>query len=576
MKVLIATGGMITGRERSFLLAARKWWEQWRGAEEAWLDLKVKLVMAEPLLAARLEALRPRAATLRAALRSPEAVEPPSLTEVVLATLLHRAGLAYERMELDEIFSAPDEVDRKLAETDCVFLSSTYLHDLSEVEPLLRRLKRPHNRIVLGGALAGILHDRWGGTPELDVLAVGYGEMLVEPLAAWIRSSFTVLELPAPRAAGSRTPSRCRPPPDGGRLMRKGSTVFLYSGVPRDLSLDFLPTPDWGLASPSRMIYYESVRGCPYRCNFCNYPYLFDDTKFRTKSAAKIADDWARYVDELGVETITCLDSLFTMPRPRLRELCRLLIERNVKVKWICYARADDLADEETVALMKAAGAHQVQIGIESGDDRLLVNMDKACTVEANARALNNCRKHGLTTVVSLIVGFPGETVQSLDRTYRFLAESPPDFYFLATFSTRVASVPLLQPENRQRFGLRVMDNLRSMAPYWEHGTMSCAEVGNHVRALDRRLMRDRVALNAALFYSSMLAFQPEQRDGLLDLQRCAVTGHPVLEKGFDLANRWVDRRLRRAVKAHFATAAPPSPSSAGTAPGPLRSAGSR
>jgi len=541
-KVLIATGGMITGKERSFLLAARKWWAQWREADEAWLDFKVKLVMAEPLLAARLEGLS-----------GPKGIEPPSLTEVVLATLLHRAGLPYERMELDEIFSDPDEVDRKLAETDCVFLSSTYLHDLSEVEPLVRRLKRPHNRIVLGGALAGILHGRWEGTPELDVLAVGYGEMLVEPLAAWIRSGFTALE-----------------PPEGGRLVQKGSTAFLYSGVPRGLSLDLLPTPDWSLAAPSPMIYYESVRGCPYRCNFCNYPYLFDDTKFRTKSAARIADDWQRYAGELGVETITCLDSLFTMPKARLRELCRLLIERHVKVKWICYARADDLADEETVVLMKAAGAHQVQIGIESGDDRLLANMDKACTVESNAQALKNCRKHGLTSIVSLIVGFPGETPETLDRTYRFLAESPPDFYFLATFSTRVAGVPLLQPENRQRFGLRVMDNLRSMAPYWEHDTMSCAEVGNHVRALDRRLMQNRVALNAALFYASMPAFRPEQREGLLDLQRRAVTGHPLLAKGFDLANRWVDRRLRKAVRAHFPAAAPPSPSlssSAGTAP---------
>jgi hypothetical protein len=167
-------------------------------------------------------------------------------------------------------------------------------------------------------------------------------------------------------------------------------------------------------------------------------------------------------------------------------------------------------------------------------------------------------------------VGFPGETLETLDRTYRFLAESPPDFYFLATFSTRVAGVPLLQPENRQRFGLRVMDNLRSMAPYWEHDTMSCAEVGNHVRGLDRRLMQDRVALNAALFYSSMPAFRPEQREGLLDLQQRAVTGHPLLAKGFDLANHWVDRRLRRAVRAHFLAAAPPSPSlssSAGTAP---------
>jgi hypothetical protein len=48
-RVLIATGGLITGKERSVLLAARKTWEQWRAADDAWLDLKVKLVMAEPV-----------------------------------------------------------------------------------------------------------------------------------------------------------------------------------------------------------------------------------------------------------------------------------------------------------------------------------------------------------------------------------------------------------------------------------------------------------------------------------------------------------------------------------------------
>jgi radical SAM superfamily enzyme YgiQ (UPF0313 family) len=303
-----------------------------------------------------------------------------------------------------------------------------------------------------------------------------------------------------------------------------------------------------------RMAYYESVRGCPYRCNFCNYPYLFDDTKFRVKSARRIADDWERLAG-LGVEHVTCLDSLFTMPRPRLRELCRLLLDRGIRIRWICYARADDLADEETVVLMKEAGAQQVQIGIESGDPVLLDNMDKACTVEANAQALANCRRHGLTTIVSLIVGFPGETAESLERTYRFLAATPPDFYFLATFSTRVAGVPLLRPENRERFGLRVRDGLRTMSPYWEHATMSCADVSRHVRALDRRLMRDRIALNAAVFYPALLAFAPEHREALLDFQQHAATRHPVLTTVFDGIHGWIGRRLSRAVSSSMSPA---------------------
>jgi radical SAM superfamily enzyme YgiQ (UPF0313 family) len=369
--------------------------------------------------------------------------------------------------------------------------------------------------------------------------------MLVGAVADWLRSGCREL----------------RPPPRG-RVERGQNSWFVYSGVPEGRSLDGLVTPDWGLAQRChgrrfRMIYYESVRGCPYRCNFCNYPFLFDDTVFRYKSARKMADDWAHYVETLGVEYITCLDSLFTIPKERLTEFCHLLIDRRILVKWVCYARADDLADERTVALMKAAGAHQVQVGIESGDPELLANMNKGCGVEANHRALANCRRHGLTSVVSLIVGFPGETEASLERTYRFLERTPPDFYFLATFSTRVAGVPLLQDENRRRFALEVMPNLYSMAPYWRHRTMSCAEVGNHVRRLDRRLMSNGVALNAALFYRGMLHYDAGQRDALLAFQKRVAEKHGLLGSAFGLVHRWIDRRLRRDVARHFKAGVP-------------------
>jgi hypothetical protein len=549
-KVLLVTGGLITSQESSLWQAARKCWVQFSRARHAWLDLKVKFALAEPLVARAMERLRLplRPVTLRRAVQryfaGPAEIQTPSLTEVVLATLLARVNLPYERMSLETVFTQPRLAERLLSETNCVFLSTTYLHDLSELEVVVERLRRPHNRIVAGGALVGVLSGKWDGLPGIDLVAVGYGEMLVETLADWIRSGFQELRAP-PR----------------GRLERRGHSWFVYSGVPAGRSLDELVTPDWARAQEDcgqrlRMIYYESVRGCPYRCNFCNYPYLFDDTVFRYKSAARMADDWARYVDALGVEYITCLDSLFTIPRERLTEFCRLLIERRVCVKWVCYARADDLADERTVALMKEAGAHQVQIGIESGDEQLLENMNKACSVEANRRALRNCRRYGLTSVISLIVGFPGETEASLERTYQFLEEAPPDFYFLATFSMRVAGVPLLHPDNRQHFGLEVMPNLYSMAPYWRHRTMSCAEVGNHVRRLDHRIMSNRVALNATLFYAGMLDYDPAERDLLLDFQRHVARDHPLVRFAFDLVHGWVDRRLRRDVARHFAAPA--------------------
>lgn len=538
-RVLIVSGGLLTEKESSLLQALRKQRMQSRFAQNAWLDIKIKLMTAEPLLSMMLKRkLSPGVRRLarrhgRELLNSSSNVETPELTEVVLATLLQAESMTYQRASVADLFVDSERFERLLATSECVFLSATLLRDMSELEPLVQRLKRPHNRIVIGGALAGLICQDWRGMPGVDLLAVGYGEILVPALVAWIHSGYRQLQAPP-----------------GGRLVELEQGCILHSGTPAGKSLDALPRPDWALGFRDHgrsfpMVYYESVRGCPYRCGFCNYPYLFDDTRFRYRSAQKMADDWAYYVQDLGVEYITCLDSLFTMPKKRLKEFCRLLIERNIRVKWICYARADDLADETTVELMKAAGVHQVQIGIESGDQVMLDNMNKACSVEANGKALQNCRKHGITSIVSVIVGYPGETAASLENTFRFLRDYPPDFYYLAVFSTRAAGVPVLRAEQRQKFGLVTADNAYAMAPYWSHASMNCLQAAGHVRRLNQRIMRESIALNAVLFYSGMLDYQPRHRQGLLELQaRCS--GQTLLTRVFDLAHRWIDRRLQR------------------------------
>lgn len=527
MKVLIVTGGLVSGTENSIGTSLRKLFQQWRASEHAWLDLKIKLVFAEFLIR------KPRA--------SDNGLWAPDLTEVLLATLLNQQGMAYALATYSELFDEPRKVEQLLAGTDCVFVSTTFLRDLSELAPLLRMLKRPHNRLVVGGPLASLLADRWDSALDVDILAAGYGEFLAPPLVDWMRSGFTTLL-----------------PPPGGRLVARGTARILYSGVPQTNNLDFLPTPDWALSQADRgmryrMIYYESVRGCPYRCNFCNYPYLFSDNRFRYKSARRMVEEWEYYLGTLNIEYITCLDSLFTVPRPRLVEFCRTLIERGLnRVKWICYARADDLADENTTALMKAAGAHQVQIGIESGDQGQLDNMDKACTVESNARAIDLCRKHGLTTVASLIVGFPGETRDTLARTLDFVRNHPPDFFFLAPFSTRATGVPMLSDANRARFQLETTNHLRTGAPYWRHRTMSPVEMGNHLRTLHRSIMSDGISLHGALYYHRLLDYRPEERAALLDQQRGIAKNSRLVSTIFDRLNAFIDARLADDVTASF------------------------
>ena len=541
-KVLILTGGLITEKDTSLYQALRKQRMLSRHSEDAWLDIKLKSLTAELLVALKLERLiGARNDTLPDELKhrffdATSGTSAPGLTEIVLASLLSHYDIDFELAQVSQITSSKT-IENLLSECDCVFFSTTYLHDLSEVKPLVERINKPHNHIVLGGALTSLIHPQLEALDGVEVLAVGYGELLIPSLVGWIKSGYIQLD-----------------PPPAGSLQKRNSTYLLFSGSPESKTLDFLPRTDWKIAEqyyrkPLKMIYYESVRGCPYNCSFCNYPYLFDDNKFRYLSAERMAADWEYYVKELNVEFITCLDSLFTMPKRRLISFCNLLITRDIKVKWICYARADDLADENIVKLMKSAGAHQVQIGIESGHQTLLDNMNKRCTVEANARAIRNCRKYGLTTVVSLIVGFPGETTETLEATYEFLKATPPDFYYLAAFSTRSPNIPILNDSNRQRFRLDNANSAYTMAPYWQHDSMNCVEATDHIRTLNQRLMNDEVSLNAVLFYSGLLNYRADDREQLLGYQKRVANRHPVLRGFFTLMNNWINRRMKKDIR---------------------------
>jgi nitrite reductase/ring-hydroxylating ferredoxin subunit len=281
------------------------------------------------------------------------------------------------------------------------------------------------------------------------------------------------------------------------------------------------------------MIQYEAC-GCP-PCAFCNYPFLFDDTRFRFKSAARIADDWSRYAQECGTEVVSCLDSLFTVPPKRLRELCSLLVKRGTPVKWLCYARADDLA----AVVAPARGRVIQQVGIESGDQ---LTANKRTTVRDNTLA-RDLPASGLTTVVSLVVGFR-ETRATLHAT-RDMRTSPPTSTFW-TFP-RAWRRSRFRPENAERYDL-VTDKPRTVSPYWRQ-TMSCAEVGNHVRWMASELIARRVSLDATMFYQGILQYDPSMRHEMLDFQHDAMRSAPVITRAFDRVNEWIDRRLRADVQ---------------------------
>ncbi|MCP4413733.1 MAG: radical SAM protein [Gammaproteobacteria bacterium] len=545
--VLVVTGGFITEAEDSIYHGFKKLLLQKKHAEYDGLDKKINFAVAELMLKSRWNQLKSNSrdevvSVIKNKYLKNNADPLPDLSSVTLMTLLSEQNVSFQVSSYHELLRNPKLAERLLTQTRCVFASTTLLHDLSELDPLLQVISLPHNKIIIGGALLGALPKDWPGHPDVDVAAVGYGEYLIPELVKWLKSDFQDLTYP-----------------NHGWIEKRAYSKFVFSGSPQSKDLDWISKPDWVLAGEVHKrqfdkVYYESVRGCPYRCSFCNYPYLFNDKKFRLKSATKIAEDWLAY-EKSGVCTVICLDSLFTVPKKRVLELCDQLIARGSALKWVCYARADDLADLELVKHLRRAGLVQVQIGVESADKTILDNMNKNCRLQENIKAIENCREVGITTVISLVVGFPGESRLSLDKTFQFLCEHPPDFYYPATFSTRVESAPVLNAENRSRFGLESMSGYRASAPYWRHDTMSCIEAVNLVREFNQKVMVNRASLNGALFFPGMLDYNPYDRKALLDLQYQIATQGSLISKVFNTIHQRVDQEIEEDMRELFSLA---------------------
>lgn len=181
-------------------------------------------------------------------------------------------------------------------------------------------------------------------------------------------------------------------------------------------------------------------RGCPFQCDFCSRP-IFGNT-FRSRSAGNIARE-VEEVRKLGYERVWFADDCFTLNRVRLIEVCDELIHRKIRIGWECLSRVDTV-DSDLARKMKEAGCVRVFFGIESGNDTILKIMKKQATVEQARKAVNIFKQTGIQVGAFFILGYPGETEETLLDTVNFASSLPLD-YLSFTFPYPIPGTPLFE-----------------------------------------------------------------------------------------------------------------------------------
>ena len=174
-------------------------------------------------------------------------------------------------------------------------------------------------------------------------------------------------------------------------------------------------------------------RGCPFKCTFCDAPITMG-TKLRFWTMDRIIADIKHYKEKYGVTNFVFKDSTFTAKKKWAFEFCQRLIDEKLNIKWRCNTRAN-LVPPPLLNLMAQAGCYVINFGVESGDEETLKRIEKAVDLEEVVDAFNRCRKLGIRTYATFLMGNPGETDETARRTIEFSKRIRPSLcmFFVST-----------------------------------------------------------------------------------------------------------------------------------------------
>lgn len=165
-------------------------------------------------------------------------------------------------------------------------------------------------------------------------------------------------------------------------------------------------------------------RGCPFSCEFCSKP-IFGG-QVRTRSATNIVDEMETIL-ALDYDRIYFVDDCFTLNRRRIIDVCDEIIRRDIRIDWECLSRVDAI-DKEVAEKMRQAGCVRMFFGIESGNDAILALMNKQLSIKQAEEAVKTTKLAGMQAGAFFIVGYPGETNETILNTVRFATSLPLDY----------------------------------------------------------------------------------------------------------------------------------------------------
>lgn len=185
---------------------------------------------------------------------------------------------------------------------------------------------------------------------------------------------------------------------------------------------------NWNLFN-GRLKEFVNVRtsiSCPFKCAFCGFPEHAG--KYQAVEVERIEAELNLLFKANSVKCVNFIDDTFNFPTNRFKAILKMFKKNKYHFNWYSYFRCQ-FADKEVVQMMKESGCQGVFLGLESGSNQILKNMNKAGKVDEYLKGIALLKDYGLITHGNFIIGFPGETDETVWETTRFINRSGLDFY---------------------------------------------------------------------------------------------------------------------------------------------------
>jgi hypothetical protein len=328
------------------------------------------------------------------------------------------------------------------------------LWSTNTTKKLLSRIKEalPNVPLLLGGAYLTQNTEPFFDTCA-DYLVVGYVDLSLPKLFEQIVSKNKNITVP--------------------NVYRKINDKWELTRIGQSTDIRDTPTARFDLIDGNwpKMGSYETLRGCPNRCNFCSYPQL--SPKISMRSATRMIEDFKYYADK-GVEYIWCLDTSMFLSLKRAKEFISLKIEQNLPVPWGSYAHVNELQSKKLCMDAYKAGCREIYLGVESGNDEVLNSLGKRSSVKKARHAISNLADANIAVSSGFIIGFPGETPATIKDTLNFIKSSPGLFFVeINYFFISDSNVPVVK--NQDHFGLTTTLVPEYQMFTWSHKTMDAS-----------------------------------------------------------------------------------------------------